>query len=79
MFMRYCGGGPGHHGMPTCTIAWNPRPKAPCQQSTASINVVPPEEISSSEPENEDDGSDFELEALDLLLEEPTGNLEYGF
>lgn len=22
MFMRYCGGGPGHIGLPSCDIAW---------------------------------------------------------
>jgi hypothetical protein len=79
MFMRYCGGGPGHHGMPICMIAWNPMPKAPHQHNTLITDATPLEEISSSEPENEDDGSDFEPEALDLLLEEPTGNFEYGF
>jgi hypothetical protein len=80
MFMRYCGGGPGHRGMPTCMIAWNPIPKAARQQSTISVtDAAPPEEISSSESENGDEGSDFEPEALDVLLDEPTGNFEYGF
>jgi hypothetical protein len=32
MFMRYCGGGPGHLGHPTCTTAWKLHPSAPAQQ-----------------------------------------------
>jgi len=69
MFMRYCGGGPGHHGVPTCALAWKLHPNLLPQQS--NCNAAPPvEDDASSESESEDDASDFEPDALDLLVDE---------
>ena len=77
--MRYCGGGPGHQGVPTCALAWNLHPRSPPQQP--DINMAPPIEdaILSSESESDDNASEFEPDVLDLLVDEPMENFDYGF
>jgi hypothetical protein len=80
MFMRYCGGGPGHSGLPTCSIAWGLTTEPQIQPVNSALPDCAQDEDSPSESENDDNGSNYEPNPFDLLLEEePTGNLGYGF
>jgi hypothetical protein len=70
MFMRYCGGGPGHLGLPTCTIAWKARPSAPPQQARVqSQEGEDGDGDSSSPPEGDVDDYAPGLSDSDIYLE----------
>jgi hypothetical protein len=58
MFMRYCGGGPGHLNIPTCVTAWSPQSSSLAQQNSvpasSQLGQYRSVEASSSSSEGED-------------------------
>ncbi len=80
MFMRYCGGGPGHAGIPICSIAWKIAPPPPVD-APPIVPDVPQQTQEESSSDDDGDESDFmpdpdELELLGRGLVQ--ANIDYG-
>jgi hypothetical protein len=53
MFMRYCGGGPGHLGVPVCDLAWRIQHPAP------TVEEIQAPDHSPTSSDSEDDSSEY--------------------
>ncbi len=81
MFMRYCGGGPGHACIPTCSIAWQLAPTIVNATIQASETVMLPQADAESSSSEDNNGSDYEPDLDELELLEGTAiseTLDYG-